>query len=206
STPGRQAEAPAPRREQGLCPAGPLTPAEGGGAGALPEEVVDHVDHFAGVDVHQQRIVVVAHPAVRAVGIGQAVLPRIVDPVAAAEEQAVEEVAGAHPAIAVVPVRRVIDADMEHAAVGVAMALPVVAAVIAPVVVPAAVIVAVVAAPVVAAIVLPAAAFRPPVAIARGVAAIAVCIGISAVALALADRVRPAVALPLDAVGALVAA
>src|SRR5690606_37205258 len=53
----------------------------------LPEEVVDHVDHLAAVDVHQQDVVVVADPAIRSVDFGQAVLPRIVDPVAAAEEQ-----------------------------------------------------------------------------------------------------------------------
>src|SRR5690606_20956648 len=47
---------------------------------------------------------------------------------------------------------------------------------------------------------------RPPVAIARGVAAVAVGVGVGAVALALADRVRPAIALSRDAVGALVAA
>ena len=49
----------------------------------LPEEVVDHVDHLAVPHVDQQRVVIIADPAIARRGIGQAVLPRVVEPVVA---------------------------------------------------------------------------------------------------------------------------
>src|SRR5437868_5370154 len=80
-------EPPALRGGPGAPLAGPLTPASRILQGTSPEEIVKHVNHFAGVDVHQQRVVVVAHPAVWSVDVGQAVLPRVVDPVVLAVEQ-----------------------------------------------------------------------------------------------------------------------
>src|SRR5690606_41432357 len=113
------------------------------GGKRLPEEVVDHVHHFAGVDVHQQHVVVVADPAIGTVDRRQAVLPRTVDPVAAAEQQRVEIAAYAEAAIAVVAIGRVIDADVEHHPVAVAVTPPVVTVVVAPAAVPAAIVAAV---------------------------------------------------------------
>jgi hypothetical protein len=56
----------------------------------LPEEIVDHVDDFATIDVHQQCIIVIADPFVRTIGRREAVLPWIIDPIIAAVEQAIK--------------------------------------------------------------------------------------------------------------------
>ena len=117
-------------------PATPLRPTAR--PARLPEEVVDHVDHLAGVDVHQQRVVIIAHPAVRAVGRRQAILPRIVEPVARAVIARPQAEADREAAIA--PAEGiVIAAEPEQRAVAVAMVAPVVAAVAAPVAGPAAI-------------------------------------------------------------------
>jgi hypothetical protein len=63
------------------------------GAAFLPEEVVDHVDHLAGIDVDQEDVVIIADPLGAVGRRRQAVLERI-DPVAA-EEQLVEDEADA---------------------------------------------------------------------------------------------------------------
>src|SRR5687768_13115866 len=97
----------------------------------LPEEVVDHVDHFAAPRIHQKRIVVIAHPAVRRVGVGQAVHPRLVDPVARPVIVRVQPRADAPAVIA--PAERVdVQSYPEDAAIAVAVAPPVVAPIIAP--------------------------------------------------------------------------
>src|SRR5690606_4148193 len=224
----RAGRSPRSARARGLRRYRATLPGRSAGRG-LPEEVVDHVDDLAGVDVDQQDIVVIAYPAVGAVDCRQAVLPRVVDPVVAAVEQRADEGADAEPPVRVIPVRRVVGADAEHHAVGIAIVVPVVAAVVAPVAVPPAMVAtpAVVVAPVVAPAVIVAAVVAPvavtivvppvvaqvpvvagpvalprPVAVApapdvacvvaaavvlRDVGAVAVAVGISAVAL---DRLR----------------
>ena len=98
-----------------------------------------HVDDFAGVDVHQQRIVPVAHPAIWPIGRRQAILPRIVQPVARPVIARVQ-VGTMRPA-AIIPAERiVIEAEAEDRAVLVAVAVPVIAPVVAPVLRPAGVI------------------------------------------------------------------
>ena len=75
-SPGARFAGKRPGRSRALSPS---TPADG--AGRLPEEVVDHVDHFAGVDVDQQDVVIIAHPLGARRGRRQPVLPGIADPV-----------------------------------------------------------------------------------------------------------------------------
>src|SRR5690606_32627794 len=66
----------------------------------LPEEIVDRVEYFAGIDVHQQHVVIVAHP-LRARGRRrQPIVEGIADPVAAAEEQRIQEEADREAPIA----------------------------------------------------------------------------------------------------------
>lgn len=101
-----------------------------------PVEVVDLVNHFAGIDVHQQHVVVVAHPAVGTRGWGQAVIARIADPVVLAKERLVEEESDAKLAVGIATVRGIVPAAAEDVAVLVAITLPVVALVTAPAVVP----------------------------------------------------------------------
>src|SRR3954454_21105887 len=50
----------------------------------LPEEVVDHVDDLAAPRVDEHGVVVITHPLRARRGEGQAILPRVVDPIAAA--------------------------------------------------------------------------------------------------------------------------
>src|SRR5438128_2361487 len=99
---------------------------------ALPEEVVDHVDDLAGPLVDQDRIVPVADPAVARRSVGQAVLPRIVDPVAAAiiarPQPPTDRIRLIAPAE-----RIVINPDVEPGPVPLAPVAPVVAAVAPPV-------------------------------------------------------------------------
>ena len=101
----------------------------------LPEEVVDHVDHFAAVNINQQHVVIVTHPAIGPVNRRQTVLVRIVDPIILTIESAVEEKSDAQPAVAIVAVRRVIAPGTIEIAVLGAIAGPIVARVAAPVVV-----------------------------------------------------------------------
>jgi len=93
---------------------------------------VDHIDHFAGVNVHQHDIVVIANPAVRAVNIRQTILPRIVDVIPRREEQAVEIKADIQAAVAVVPIGRIVAAQAEDTAVAVTVPVPVIPGVVAP--------------------------------------------------------------------------
>src|SRR3546814_1602366 len=72
----------------------------------LPEEIVDHVDHFARIGVDQKRVVIIADPARTAVGGRQAVIAGVVDPVARAIEQRVQAEAEAEPRISVTAIRR----------------------------------------------------------------------------------------------------
>src|SRR5947209_4423732 len=62
----------------------PATPLRSMSRCALPEEIADHVHHFAGIGIDQQRVVPVAHPGGSRRSVRQPVLPRIVDPVVAA--------------------------------------------------------------------------------------------------------------------------
>ena len=101
---------------------------------------MDHIDGLAGVNVHQNHIVVVANPAIGAIDLRQAVAVWIIDPVTVAEERTVEREADPYPAIVVIAVRRVIAAQTKQRAVGIAVAVPVIPAVRAPPRIPAAVI------------------------------------------------------------------
>src|SRR5688500_12061344 len=67
----------------------------------LPEEVVDHVHHFTGVEVHQQYVVKVADPSCPRISWGQAVLPGICNPVAARIERRSETQADRETAVAI---------------------------------------------------------------------------------------------------------
>ncbi|GAA4644193.1 hypothetical protein GCM10023115_21530 [Pontixanthobacter gangjinensis] len=69
---------------------------------------MDHVDHFAGVSVYQQNIVIIANPAVGSVNFWQAVGPWIVDPIAAAEEDVAKMEADVDAAVPIVPIRCII--------------------------------------------------------------------------------------------------
>ncbi len=53
----------------------------------LPEDAVDHIDDAAAARIDEQRVVIIAHPAIGTIGRRQAVLPRIADRVAMAVEQ-----------------------------------------------------------------------------------------------------------------------
>src|SRR5438270_9762717 len=100
----------------------------------LPEEVADHVNHFAGVHVDQHRVVPIADPGRPGRRIGQLV-HRGIDPILLTEIGRRQLVPDVEPLIAVVE-WIVIDADAEDRAVAVAIAAPVVAAIIPPVAVP----------------------------------------------------------------------
>src|SRR5215213_7709620 len=52
-------------------------------AGSLPEEIIDDVDHLSRPGVDENRIVPIADPARAGRSVGQAVLPRVVDPIIA---------------------------------------------------------------------------------------------------------------------------
>src|SRR5438270_3242008 len=100
----------------------------------LPEEVADHVDHFAGVHVDQHRVVPIADPRRPGRWIGQLV-HRGIDPILLAEIRRRQLVPDVELLIAIVE-RIVIDADVEDRAVAIAIAPPVVAPVVAPVAIP----------------------------------------------------------------------
>src|SRR5207253_9633661 len=102
---------------------------------ALPEEVADHVDHFASVGVDQHRVVPITDPHRSGRRIGQAVFPRVADPVAVAV------IARPQPPTdlirPVVPAERiVIEAEVEQRTVVTPVVLPVEPAVVAPAGVP----------------------------------------------------------------------
>src|SRR5215210_1995970 len=50
----------------------------------LPEEIPDHVDHLPVPGVHQDRVVIITNPAIAGRGVWQAILPRVVEPIALA--------------------------------------------------------------------------------------------------------------------------
>src|SRR5688500_3660429 len=117
----------------------------------LPEEVLDHIDDMPAVDVDQQRIVIIADPAIGAVGRWQAILPRIVDPVVLAVQHRRDVHADREAAITIAPAaRRVITRHAIGVAVRLAVVPPIVPPVVAPTAVPLAIVVAVPAAIVVA--------------------------------------------------------
>src|SRR5690606_24615415 len=178
---------------------------------------MDHVDHFAAVNVDQKHVVVVPNPAIGAVNLGQTVLPGTADPVTAAEEQRVEPVSDIHAAVAVVAVRRVIGAETEHDAVGVAIALPVIPVVVAPAAVPAPVVTAIVAAPAVVVIAPAVVVVVPPTIVVVGsparvaapfvVTAFYPAVGsVLTIVAAAFDLLRAPVAAPFDLPGRLLAA
>ena len=90
---GRPAPAPAPpsspsnscRSARSPDRRGPHLALPGKSVG-LPEEVGDRVDHLAAVDVDQQRIVIIAYPAIGAVSGRQTIIAGIADPVILREE------------------------------------------------------------------------------------------------------------------------
>ena len=101
----------------------------------LPEETVDHVDHFAAPGVDQQRVVIIADPARPGIGWRKAVHPRVVEPIAApiiARPQPPADRVGP-----VTPAERVVvKAEVEQRPVAVTVIVPVVAVVVAPIAVP----------------------------------------------------------------------
>ncbi len=98
---------------------------------------MDHINHFAGVDIDQQHIVIIPNPLIRAVGRREAVGPGIVDEEARLEEQAVEEEADVHPAVAVGSERGKIRAWAEQELVAAPPIVPAKAPVAPPAAVPA---------------------------------------------------------------------
>ena len=80
-------------------PIGPLTRTDR--LRDLPEEVVDHVDRFTSVDIHQQHVVIIPDPAIGAVHFWQTIGPWIVDPIPVAVEQTVEMKPDVDPAVSV---------------------------------------------------------------------------------------------------------
>ena len=120
----------------------------------LPEEIVNHIDDIAIAKVDQDHIVIIAHPAIRAPDVRQAILPGIVDPIMVAVIAVAEIKADVEAAIAAVAIRCVIAADPVIVAITLPVAAIIIAPVVAPTIVPAAAVVATIAAaPVMAAIV-----------------------------------------------------
>src|SRR6185295_846876 len=99
---------------------------------ALPEEVVDHVHDPTVPRVDQDGVIVIADPAIARRRVGQPVLPRVAEPVAAAEIARPQP-----PADLIRPVapaeRVVIEAEVEQRPVAPAVIPPVVPLVVAPV-------------------------------------------------------------------------
>ena len=159
----------------------------------LPEDVVHRVDHAAAVEIDQQCVVVIAHPAIRAVRLGQAVGVRVLDPVILVVQDAAQRKSDTEAAVARPPAaRRVIAREVIGAAVRRAVVAPGIAVVVAPGSVPRAALV--VAALVVSALVITALAVTS--------ATIALDVAIGAVWLAVLKTVPAAVAVapPIAAV------
>ena len=111
----------------------------------LPEEVVNHVHNIAGARIDKQDIVIIAHPAATKGCWWQAIVPRITQPVPAAEIERVEIDPDTEPLIAMtIAIGVVIAWGMIPAAILVAIVLPVIAAIVAPTMIPVAAVIAVV--------------------------------------------------------------
>ena len=123
-------------------PQRPLRPMVGS---LLPEKAVDDVFDFACEGVDQDRIIVIADPAISSVGRRQAILPRIVDPVIRLVIVGIEVRPDTKSAV-IESERIEVKADAEGRPVAIAVAAPVVAIVVAPGIVPAVAGVAIVAA------------------------------------------------------------
>jgi hypothetical protein len=67
-----------------------IAPAGSSGGGVSPEEIVDHIYDFAGVDIDKHDIVIIPNPLVWAIDGRQAIVRRIIHEKARLEEQAVE--------------------------------------------------------------------------------------------------------------------
>ncbi|VVT13056.1 membrane hypothetical protein [Sphingomonas sp. EC-HK361] len=143
----------------------------------LPEDVVDRVDDLAGIQIDEQRVVVVAHPAIRAICLRQAVVVRIVDPVALREQDRRQPEPDREAAIAIVPaVRRIIARQVERAAIARPVAVPVIAIVLPPAAIPVAAAIARPARIALPAAIIPAAIVGPVAAVAIPVAAVVAAI------------------------------
>src|SRR6478672_6144707 len=103
---------------------------------ALPEEILDHVHHLAGVHVDQQRVVPVTDPLRSRRRVRQAVHARI-EPILLLVIVGLQPVSDVERPVPVIE-RVDVDAEAEHRPVTVAIIAPVVAAVVAPIPVPAA--------------------------------------------------------------------
>ena len=152
----------------------------------LPEEAVDHVLHFARIDIDQHRVVIIPDPAIRTIDLRQAIVAWVADLIALTEEQVLEEKPDRQAAIAIIAVRRIVRAEPVIRLVRVAIAVPVVLIVAAPARIPLAVI-AIAVAPIVARLVVPGIVARV---IARVIAVI------SAIIDAAADVAAAAIAIP----------
>jgi hypothetical protein len=93
---------------------------------------VDHIDHFASVDINEDHVVVIPNPLIRAINRRQAIGPGIIDEVARLEEQAVEEEPDAQPVVTVRAIRSVVTAKAEDAPIGPAIIVPAEAAIRTP--------------------------------------------------------------------------
>src|SRR6185369_2045445 len=125
---------PGPVQEKGALRS-PATPLRQMRVLCLPEEVVDHVDDLPVPRIDQDRVVIIADPAIARRRVGQPVFPRVVDPVAAriiARPQPPADLVGPVP-----PAERVvIEAQVEMRPVSPAPVPPVVLTVVPPIVVP----------------------------------------------------------------------
>src|SRR6478672_8395573 len=98
---------------------------------ALPEDIADHVHHFAAVRVDEQRVVPVTDPHRARTRIGQVIEARI-DPILLLVVIRLQPVADVERPVVIVPERIEIDADVEDRAVTIAIVPPVIPAVVAP--------------------------------------------------------------------------
>src|SRR3569623_267376 len=131
----------------------------------LPEDVVDRVDDFAGVDLEHHRIIKKKHPAIRAISRRQIVIIGIVDPVVLFEQDRVQAKADREATIAIIPaMRRIIARQVEVIPIMLSRATPVLPVVVAPATVPGAAAAIVGALPAIAAPVAALAIIAAPVA------------------------------------------
>src|SRR5215204_2194909 len=99
---------------------------------SLPEEIVNDVDDEPRVDVHQQRVVIITHPAIGAICRRQVIHPRVVEPVSRPVIIRSEAVTGGEATITPA-VRIIVAAELENRTMTVTIARPVISIVPAPI-------------------------------------------------------------------------
>jgi hypothetical protein len=103
----------------------------------LPEEVPDDVHNPAIAQIDEQDIVIIADPPVGTISRRQAILPRIVDPVARSVIAGAERETDAYPAVTPTAIGRIIAPGAIIIAITFAVTAPVIPAVVTPVAAPA---------------------------------------------------------------------